>query len=155
MGGTIPLVKANGARSSQLWNLSTILGLLFTAASSYWGYLSHHLELIAAVGGAGILSRMMEWTLPLMPLVGTVITPMRTYRPSDSRAITYGAIGRTCFSLAFMLLIFGMTLSQTGITGAIFPIAIVVLFAATVWTFMKARRIERAAGSAGRSASAG
>src|ERR1700746_3873639 len=65
----------NSEEYSRLWNISTILSILFTAASAYWGYVAHRLDLVAAVGSSDIFSRFVGWTLPLLPLVGTVISP--------------------------------------------------------------------------------
>ena len=144
----------NSEGYSRLWIFSTILSTLFTAASAYWGYVAHRLDFVAAVGGSDIFSRFVAWTLPLLPLVGTVIspTPQRMGRPSNSMAMAYGAIARIFFSLCFTLLVYGMTM-QTGAPGAIFFTTGALLLGAAIWTFIKASRIERGAGSI-RSASA-
>ena len=124
------------------------LSILFTAASAYWGYVAHRLDLVAAVGSSDIFSRFVGWTLPLLPLVGTVIspTPQRVGRPYNSMAVSYGAIARISFSLCCTLLVYGMTM-QTGVPGAIFFTTGMLLLGAAIWTFIKARRIERTAGS--------
>ena len=84
----------------------------------------------------------LSWTLPVMPLMALLITPAAGInRPKNAKAMSYGAIARIAFAVAFALIVYGIShaVSDFWIIACAVILPLIVL---ALWSFKKGQKVN-------------